>query len=84
MRKAPADQDQVLKRSGISMNIIIDADDLQIIADEIMSGVRMLELSDEDTAEDDIGIYLPRIRRAADDLNSLVADGKPAERGERQ
>lgn len=65
------------------MRKIIEETDLNLIADEILSSVRMMELSDEDTAEDDLDLYLPNIRRAAEDLNSLAANSEPAERGKR-
>ena len=61
------------------MKKIIDETDLNLIADEILSNIRMLELSDEDTAEEDLDLYLPKIRRAAEDLNSLAANSEPVE-----
>ena len=65
------------------MKKIIDETDLNLIADEILSSVRMLELSDEDTAEDDLDLNLPKIRRAAEDLNSLAANSESVEGGAR-
>ena len=58
------------------MKIVIDDTDLHLIADDILSDVRMLEIADEDTVMDDLNLYLPRIRRAAEDLNSKAANGK--------
>lgn len=65
------------------MRKIVEDTDLNLIADEIISSVRMLELSDDDTAEEDQDIYLPKIRRAAEDLNSIAANSEPAEGGVR-
>ena len=58
------------------MKIVIEDTDLHLIADDILSCVRMLELADEDTIQDDIDFYLPKIRIAAEDLNSKAS---PAE-----
>ena len=65
------------------MKKIIDETDLNLIADEILSSVRILELSDEDTTEDDLDLYLPKIKRAAEDLNSLAANSTPIKGGAR-
>ncbi len=65
------------------MKRIIEDTDLNLIADEILSNVRMLELSDEDTAEEDLDLYLPKIRRAAEDLNRIAANSEQAEGGKR-
>ncbi len=56
------------------MKRIIDDTDLNLIADDILASVRMLELADEDTAEDDLDVYLPKIRKAAEDLNGIAAN----------
>ena len=60
------------------MRKIVEDTDLNLIADEILLNVRMLELSDEDIAEEDLDLYLPKIRRAAEDLNSIAANSEPA------
>lgn len=65
------------------MRKIIEDTDLNLIADEILSNVRMLELSDEDTAEEDLDLYLPKIRRAAEDLNGIATNSEQAEGGAR-
>lgn len=65
------------------MRKIVEDTDLNLIADEILSNVRMLELSDEDSAEMDLDIYLPKIRRAAEDLNSIAANSEPAKEARR-
>lgn len=65
------------------MRKIVEDTDLNLIADEILSNVRMLELSDEDTAEEDLDLYLPKIRRAAEDLNGIAANSEQAEGGAR-
>ncbi len=62
------------------MKIVIEDTDLNLIADDIMSSVRMLELADEDTAIDDLELYLPRIRKAVEDLNSKAATAAPERR----
>ena len=51
----------------------LNADALHRIADEIDHNCMMLELSDEDTAREDLDFYLPRIRQCADELNRLSA-----------
>ena len=65
------------------MKKTVEDTDLNLIADEILSNVRMLEMTDEDTAEEDLDLYLPRIRRAAEDLNIIAANSEPAEGGAR-
>ncbi len=62
------------------MKIVIEDTDLHLIADDILSYVRMLELADEDTIQDDIDFYLPKIRIAAEDLNSRAATADPERR----
>lgn len=66
-----------------NMKILIDSNDLTIIADDILSNIRMLELSDADSAEEDLDLYLSKIRRAAEDLNGIAANSEPAEGGAR-
>lgn len=53
------------------MKKIIDTKDLKPIAEDILHNVFMLELSNEETAESDIGFYVPHIKRAAEDLKRL-------------
>ncbi len=50
------------------MKKIIDTKDLEPIADDILHNVFMLELANEDSAEDDIDFYVPYIKRAAENL----------------
>lgn len=62
------------------MKIVIEDTDLHLIADDILSYVRMLELADEDTIQDDIDFYLPKIRIAAEDLNTKAATAETERR----
>ena len=61
----------------ITMKKIIEQTALNSIARDILSGVMMLELADEESAYSDIDFYLPRIKNAAEDLQTL-SDNAPA------
>ena len=63
---------------GDNMKKIIEANDLHMIADEILHNVLMLELADSDTAEDDLLFYVPRIKRCAEDLKGIAKVCEPA------
>lgn len=49
---------------------------ITVIADDILANVRMLELADEETAVDDLDLYLPKIRKDAEDLINLASSMK--------
>lgn len=61
------------------MKRIIDTAALAAVADDIDLNCMMLRLSDEESAEDDIGFYLPRITRAAHELRRIIKESEPAQ-----
>ena len=59
--------------------IIIDATVLAAIAQEIEHNCSMLNLSDEESAADDISFYVPRIQNAVYTLRETIKKAEPAE-----
>lgn len=59
-------------------SITINGADLGAIIDEIEHNCNMLVLTDEETAADDVGFYVPRIQRAAYELRRLIRTAAPA------
>ena len=59
-------------------SITISGADLGAIIDEIEHNCNMLVLTDEETAADDVGFYVPRIQRATYELRRLIRTAKPA------
>ena len=64
------------------MGIIIDSAALGAAVDEIEHNCLMLDLTDEETALEDIDFYVPCIRRAAEDLRQLISTAAPANKPE--
>lgn len=60
------------------MKIIIDSVALVAVADDIDHNCLMLNLSDEETAADDLSFYVPRILSAVETLRVLVRKAEPA------
>lgn len=60
------------------MKIIIDSAALVAVADDIDHNCLMLNLSDEETAADDLSFYVPRILSAVETLRVLVRKAEPA------
>ena len=60
------------------MKKIIQAEDINRITDEILHNCLMLGFADDESAEDDLSFYVPRIKRAAEDLKGIVKASKPA------
>ena len=60
------------------MKKIIDAKTLDAIADDILHNCFMLGFTDEESAEDDIGFYIPRIKGLAESLKSIAQQSPPA------
>lgn len=54
------------------MKIITDSQALVAIADDINHNCLMLNLSDEESAADDLSFYVPRILSAVETLRVLV------------
>ena len=61
------------------MKKMIDTDTLAAIADDIDHSCTMLGYADEDSAEDDIGFYVPRIRRTVYNLRKIIREAEPEE-----
>ena len=59
------------------MKILIDSTALIAIADDIDHSCLMLNLSDEETAADDLSFYVPRILSAVETLRALVKKSEP-------
>ena len=57
--------------------IIIDSAALEAVADEIDHNCLMLNLSNEDTAAEDISFYVPRILSALHTLRVLITESEP-------
>ena len=62
--------------------IVIDSAALGAAIDEIEHNCLMLDLADEETALEDIGFYVPFIRRTAEDLRQMIKTAAPANRPE--
>lgn len=60
------------------MKIIIDSAALVAVVDDIDHNCLMLNLSDEETAADDLSFYVPRILSAVETLRVLVKKAEPA------
>ena len=63
------------------MKRIIETAALAAIAEDVEHNCLMLSLSDEESAEDDIGFFVPRIKRAAYELRKIIEESEP-EQGE--
>lgn len=59
------------------MKRIIDAAALESIAKDIEHNCFMLGFTDEESAEDDLGFYIPRIKRAVYDLRETIKESEP-------
>lgn len=71
---------EYLMRRGDSMaRIIVDSDSLAAAADDIEHNCIMLGFTDEESAEDDIGFYIPRIRAGVETLRKIIQDAEPVE-----
>lgn len=60
------------------MVITIDSTALVAVANDIDHNCLMLNLSDEETAADDLSFYVPRILSAVETLRALVKKAEPA------
>lgn len=59
------------------MKRIIDTSALVAVANDIEHNCFMLAFTDEESAEDDVGFYVPRIRRAVDELRGIIRTAEP-------
>lgn len=59
------------------MRKIIETDSLGLVADDIEHNCNMLGFTDEESAEDDLSFYLPRILDGVETLRKIIRDAEP-------